>query len=104
MEDAFEDAPSDNDPYDIDAPVAIIQANSHDGCLRPSSKPNSQRVHMPCDRWFNLSEKDRQVWDQLDEKSKAIILGISAAPGDRSLLENSNRRVNLHEMSAFDFL
>ena len=47
MEDAFEDAPSDNDPYDIDAPVAIIQANAHDRRLRPSSKPNSQRVRMP---------------------------------------------------------
>ena len=103
-EDAYDDASPNNDPYDIDAPVSIIQANAHDRRIKPSPKPNSQRVRMPRDRWFHLSDKDRQVWDQLDEKSKAIILGISAAPGDRSLLENSNRRVNLHEMSAFDFL
>ena len=110
FQDDYDDCLPDEDPYDIDAPVAIIQANAHDQRLRSMSKPTIPRVRMPRDRWFSLSDKDRQLWDQLDDKAKASILGTSvptttgAPPFDRRQRDNPTRRTNLHDLSAYEFL
>jgi len=69
----------DADGYDIDAPVTVIQANAHDRRFKASFKPAARRINMPRDRWMSLSDKERQVWDQLGDNAKATILGISGS-------------------------
>ena len=107
----------DDMTYDIDAPVSLIQAHVHDG--RPST---GNRVRMSRERWLQLSNDAKTIWDQLEDKDKAIILGNSGQassthpPGtnykpslrqqsqSRAPSTSSFRRINLHEMSAYDFL
>ena len=106
----------DTDPYDFDASVTFIQANAHDQRQRTPNSTSSH-VFMPRDRWFGLSDSDRQIWDQLDDKAKAVILGTGTptnTPNQRFVQcprppEQRSRftppcRVNLHDISAFDFL
>lgn len=91
----------DGEFYDIDYPIQAIQANLHDRKFKPmnSRKSNFQkRPTMNRDRWYSLSDHARKIWDQLDDKEKAIILGI--APVEKA----PPRKTNLHEISAFDFL
>jgi hypothetical protein len=92
-----------NNDYDIDIPVATLQANVHDSKTKKkmSSKPFPQRPRMSRDKWFSLSETQKLIWDQLDDKAKAIILGISKPQPQSS---SPQRQVNLHEISVFDFL
>ena len=99
----------DEDPYDIDAPVTVIQANVHDQRHKSRAKSIQPRVHMPCDHWFSLSDKDHQLWDQLDDKAKATILGNSDCSSINSIhdqcpSDKPTRRMNLHDMSAYEFL
>jgi hypothetical protein len=88
-----------NNDYDIDIPVATLQANVHDSKTKKkmSLKSFPQCPRMSHDKWFSLSEAQRLIWDQLDDKAKAIILGISKPQ------PSSQRQVNLHEISVFDF-
>ena len=100
-----DEAHSDTDPFDIDVPVSTIQAYAHDRWPKPPPRSSQPRVRMPRDRWLSLSDKDRSTWDQLDEKAKAIILGSSGdTSSSRTSRDTPMRRVNLHELSAFDFL
>ena len=63
------------------------------------------------EKWYALSESERSIWDQLDDKAKGIILGIgnqSLQPNARFHGKNSEPAVkmeaNIHDISAFDFL
>jgi hypothetical protein len=67
---------------------------------------------MQRDRWFNLDDKSKSIWDQLPDKSKATILGYD---GNVSVLSNSSfkaptnlstlsRKVNLKEITVHDLL
>jgi len=50
------------------------------------------------DKWFSLTPEAQQIWDQLDDHSKAVTL----APAK---WQNSTKhKVNLHEISAYDYL
>ena len=75
-----------NIDYDIDADVGILQA--HATQHQPSS------THLPGSRlsgsqWHKLSSKAQAIWDQLDEKSKAIILARpSYQPSNKQHHEN----------------
>ena len=94
----------DEDSYDIDALVTTIQANAHNQCTRP---PFKQCTHMPHERWLQLSDKHKKKWDLLDESAKATILEISGQTKTESSFnqqDNPIRRVNLHSLSAYDFL
>jgi hypothetical protein len=97
--DQVEDEEYNND-YDIDIPVSILQANVHDSTTKKkmSSKSSPQCPRMSRDKWFSLSEAQRLIWDQLDDKAYAIILGISKPQ------PSAQRQVNLHEISVYDFL
>jgi hypothetical protein len=88
----------EEETYDIDIPVAILNANLHDRTKKKMmpSKSFSQRPRMSRDKWFSLTESQREIWDKLDDKAKAIILGISK-PQPQS-------HVNLHDISVYDFL
>ena len=99
----------DYDDYDIDAPVQEIQANAQNRMLRPKSqarprKDQPQRTRMPFNRWSKLSTEEREIWDKLDEAANATILGTPKTGSLPSGSTGSTRRVNLHEISAYDFI
>ena len=101
----------EDDYYDIDAPVSVILANSTERRNQRSSGNGKSIVRMPRDKWFNLDARSKEIWDKLDDKAKSIILGYdtgnSNGPSAKSFQKpNSSfqRKVNLHEMSAYDFL
>ena len=97
--------------YDIDAPVSSLLAHTTERRNKgytPSSKPG---VRMPSDKWFSLDTKSKEIWDQLDDKAKSIILGYdskgpaaSSTPARNHSNMNFQRKVNLHDISAFDLL
>ena len=108
--------------YNIDAyPGDLLEVYNHD---RQSLSANEHRIIMPKDRWMQLPASARSVWDQLDDKAKAVILGLSSSgtsPGLKKSKQpvrfSSNtkppvqtqqpslrRRVNLHDISAHDLL
>ena len=97
--------------YDIDAPVSMILANSTERRnQRPGGNGKPNVVRMPRDKWFNLDARSKELWDKLDDKAKSIILGYDSSATSSSAKPFSKpnssfqRRVNLHEMSAFDFI
>ena len=49
---------------------------------------------MPRDRWMKLSDTDKQLWDKLPDKAKAIILSLPMDPSSSAV-----RRVNQHEIN-----
>jgi hypothetical protein len=81
---------SDQDSYDVDTPVAIIEANAADRRRRA--------VSMPRGRWFALDDQARKVWDQLSDYHKSIILGLSDSgrPSTSRLPPPDLRHVNFH--------
>ena len=92
---------SDELSFDIDSPVDTIQAFTMEN-QRPSKPPT--RVRMPRDRWMQLSDPQRRLWDSFSDHAKATILGINRPSGLASKPATSLSKVNLHEISAFDFL
>ena len=100
------------EPFDIDSPVTMIQANVTDRIRR--NQPGRRSVFMQRDKWHKLSDTAKQTWDRLSNEDKAIILGYSSAGPlssgsrldqlKRKPPDPASRRVNLHEMSAYDFL
>jgi hypothetical protein len=67
------------------------------------------------DKWFNLDQKTKDLWNQIDDKPKSIILGYMK-PGS-FIPNNSNNRfpsksplppnrlnVNLHDRAEYYFL
>jgi hypothetical protein len=76
---------------------------------------------MPSEKWFGLEAASKAIWDRLDDKATSIILGYTK-PESQSTRPTGNSstvrrppvnlsgkppfkaQVNLHEMSAYDFL
>jgi hypothetical protein len=73
-EDDFYDASYEMDPFDIDTPVDTIQAYESKFTPRPSS---AEKVPMPKDKCFGLYQKTKDLWDQIDDKYKSVILGYT---------------------------
>jgi hypothetical protein len=73
---------------------------------------------MPKDKWFGIDQKTKELWDQIDDKYKAVISGYtkpstsspfsskppSKPPSKPSFPNKPRRNINLHEMSAYEFL
>jgi hypothetical protein len=67
---------------------------------------------MPKDKWFGLDQKTKDLWDQIDDKYKSVILGYtkSSSPSpfrtpSKSLFPpKQSRGINLHEISAYEYL
>ena len=102
----IDDTYNNVEDYDIDASVTEIQANAHNRMSRFKTNKSrndqpAQRTRMPFDRWAKLSTDDRATWDKLDDSAKATILGT---PMSSSANSTSTRTVNLHDISAYDFI
>jgi hypothetical protein len=110
-DDDLYDASYEMDPFNIDTPVDNIQAASSKftPCLGMSDK-----VHMPKDKWFGLSQKTKELWDQIDVNDKLVILGYTKSsspssssirpPGKPQFPPKQCHSINLHEMSTYEFL
>ena len=99
----------EDDYYDIDAPVSVILANSTERRNKYHGGNGKQNVRMPRDKWFSLDTKSKEIWDKLDDKAKSIILGYdsgnnTSSPKPFNKPSSFQRKVNLHEMSAYDFI
>ena len=102
-----------SNPFDIETPVSTLQAYaamSHQAKSPYSSKVD-QKPRMSKEKWYSLSEKERLLWDQFDDKAKSIILGTDVRKSHFDARPQSNfsgsqlkRNANLHEISAYDFL
>jgi hypothetical protein len=102
--DQDEEIPSEasEEAYDIDYPVLYIQAHAHDHCFKSTmQKQQNQHTLMPRDRWFALKPEAQKIWDQLDDKEKAIILGTGTSTGH---VKAPTRNMNLNKTLVFDFL
>jgi hypothetical protein len=99
------------DPFDIDTPVDTIQAFTYKFTPRPGKK---EKVCMPKATWFAIDQKTKELWDQIDDKYKSIILGNtrssspspfpSKTPSKPPFSPKQRRNINLHEMLAYEFL
>ena len=98
------------DSFDIETPVSIVQAfASMTNQAKPASYDNKPR--MSKEQWYTLSEKERLLWDQFDDRAKAVILGlVQPTPTSKPVIKSGGtnalkgHKVNLHEISAYDFL
>ena len=98
-----DDSDEDGEDYDIDSPAQLRQVYATDHRRsRSSSSSSSHRTKLPYERWKLLDESSRQIWDKLDDKAKAIILGISKSSSTAP--STTPRRANLHEMTVMDVL
>jgi hypothetical protein len=105
------DASYEMDPFDIDTPVDTIQAFASKFTPR---RGMNDKVHMPRDKWFGLDQKTKDLWDQIDDKYKSVILGYtkssspspfsSKLPSKSPFPNKPHCNINLHEMSAYEFL
>jgi len=61
-----------------------------------STKGTSHKPCLSIQQWHSLQPEAHATWDLLSDEAKAIILGLHKDPGKCT--------VNLHNVSAFDFL
>ena len=100
-----DDSGEEYDSFGIDADIQLLQANASK-LSRPMSKSAQKRFFLPKQSWQSLSEKDKQIWDQLDDKAKSIIMGSSQVSSQTKHNGTDARKqhVNLHEISAYDYI
>jgi hypothetical protein len=108
-EDDLYDASYEMDPFDIDTPVDTIQANASKFTPHPGM---GEKVSMLKDKWFGLDQKTKDLWDQIDDKYKSVILCYtkSSSPSPFSSRPSIKppfppkqcRNLNLHETCAYE--
>jgi hypothetical protein len=62
------------DPFDIDTPVDTIPAFASKFTPRPGM---NERIRRTKDKSFGLDQKTKDLWDQIDDKYKSVILGYT---------------------------
>jgi hypothetical protein len=89
-------------------------ANATDRHNKNPIKNNNRSANIPRDKWHSLDHKNKEIWDQLDDKAKAIIVGYGNAnssnnipkPNNKSYSQSLNHfqrcQANLYDMSAYD--
>jgi hypothetical protein len=102
-DDDLYDASYEMDPFNIDTPVDNIKdfASKFTPCLGMNEK-----VHMSKDKWFGLSQKTKELCDQIDDSDKLASPSSSPSrPLGRPPFPPKQRcSINLHDMSAYEFL
>ena len=75
--------------YDIDATVSEIQAYAADrqrfgsrGSNATASGGAAQRTRMPRERWMQLTDDARKIWDTLSDRDKSVILAMPLNPSE----------------------
>jgi hypothetical protein len=63
----YEDNLHDSEPFDIDTPVKTIQAYTANYCPTPRRAGIDNRVQMPKERWLNLNDKTKTIWESIDD-------------------------------------
>jgi hypothetical protein len=53
--------------FDIDCPISSIQAYATNFCPKSGSKSTSNKVCMPSNKCFRLSDSNKSIWDPLDD-------------------------------------
>jgi hypothetical protein len=99
------------DSFDTNTPVDTIQAFASKFIPQPGT---NDTVCMPKDKLFGLDQKTKDLWDQIDDKYKSVILGYakfsspspfsSRPPCKPPYPPKQHCNINLHKMSAYDFL
>ncbi len=93
------------DAFNLDSDIVNLQTNVHkqnpkDPTFnRNGMFTNHVLLHLigtECQQWHSLQPEAQATWDLLLDEAKAIILGLHKDSGEHS--------VNLHNISAFDFL
>jgi hypothetical protein len=95
---------TDTVTYDLETPVSVIEAHATE------REQQRRAITIPRDRWMSLDAQGRELWDQLNDKQKATILGLPYLP--RSAGPNPSRgrpppgrqrppprQVNMHEFA-----
>jgi hypothetical protein len=111
--------------FDIDCPVCSIQAYATNYRHNSGSKSTLNKVRMPSNKRFSLSDSIIDIWDRLDDQTKSIILdyvtptypnylsrpSFSKTPLSHHSTGNSGfansspgTQTHPHEISAYDFL
>jgi hypothetical protein len=75
----YEDNLPDSEAFDIDTPVEAIQAYTANYRPTPRRAGTDNRVRIPKERWLNLDDKTKTIWDSIDDKFKNIILGYTTS-------------------------
>ena len=60
----------------------------------------SQHVQMGRDKWHQLDDDSKQIWDQLSDKNKAITLGQMMQSATPSNSSNSSQRVHFRDQQS----
>jgi hypothetical protein len=61
--------------YDIDYPANSIQAFATHFCNRPPLRSTAAKIKISADKRHSLDDKRKNIWNCLDDKATAIILG-----------------------------
>ena len=102
-----------DDSYNADTDISYIEANVHD-CQKsitlngennrnPGSGDRCFSPSMTAEKWRKLAKDDRVTWDKMSPHGKAVILEYSH-PEQFKGADTSPGAVNLHEISAHDYL
>ena len=89
--------------YDIDIPVSSIEANMTKRLANYTSK-GPTTVRLPAEVWRNLSSEGKTTWSRLTDKDKSTITGTKPSRPSKPPYSRSSTTVNLHDLSAYDFL
>jgi hypothetical protein len=111
--------------FDIDCTLSSIHAYATNFCPHSGSKSTLNKVCMPSNKWFSLSDSNKAIWYRSGDQAKSIILGnatptypnsslrpsfskppFSRPSNGKSGFANSSpgTQTHLHEISAYDFL
>ena len=109
-----DDALQTTEEYNIDSDPVTLLANAHE--RRELKLLEANRASMAYEKWHSISKKGQEVWDELSDADKAIILGIAptnpnlpprpAKPSftRRNPSGNRSTKANLHDISAYDYI
>ena len=97
-------------PLPPDESACHIDANMHDSQARDLADDDpaqtldafqaSQHVQMGRDKWHQLDDDSRQIWDQLSDKDKAVTLGQMMQSATPSNSSNSSQHVHFRDQQS----
>jgi hypothetical protein len=68
--DNYENSLMDSEPFDIDTPVETIKAYAANYRPNTNKAGNDNQVRMPKEQWLSLDDKNKSLWDSIDDNIK----------------------------------